>query len=53
MKSCLTHANKLGKNSRNDTNVLEENTQTLQDLVKLLTLKISADEIDKKMMRSW
>jgi len=40
-------------NRRNDTNVLKENTQTLQDLVKLLTLKISADEIDKKMMRSW
>jgi len=37
-----------GNNRRNDTNVLEENTQTLQDLVKFLTLKISADEIDKK-----
>jgi len=37
-----------GSNRQNGTNVLEENTQTLQDLVKLLTLKISADGIDKK-----
>jgi len=34
-----------GNYRRNDTNVLEGNTQTLPDLV---TLKIRADEIDKK-----
>jgi len=38
-----------GNNRRNDTNVLEENTQTLQDLVKLLT--DAPMKLTKKMMR--
>ncbi|XP_022225821.2 uncharacterized protein LOC111076370 [Drosophila obscura] len=39
------------QNTDNETRsaaVIEENTQTLQQLVQLLSMKISADEIDKK-----